>query len=79
LRVKVCGIEFGLSRGIDGALLFGSDDLNPAFDDLGPDALEPADQLVDHVKQYPVTAWFEAVQGDFGDHFDAVPWRHIVG
>jgi hypothetical protein len=72
-------IGFGLSRDMGGTLPSGPDNLDPAFDHRRPDALEPADQLVDYVKQYPVTAWFEAAQGDFGDHFDAVPWRHIVG
>ena len=38
-----------------------SDDLDPAFDDFRPNALEPAHQLVDHVKEHTVTTRLKAL------------------
>jgi hypothetical protein len=44
-----------------GPLIARSDDFDPAFDDFRPNALEPADQFIDHVKEHTVTARFKAL------------------
>jgi hypothetical protein len=62
--IRTAGSRRGITEGIEvpkgfGALLLdfetqnspASNDLHPAFIDLGADALEPADQLVHHVEE----------------------------